>query len=90
MVCMKRLLAILFIFSAGSALADDAAVAASMPPPDYAKPVFVDAKGCIFVRATVGGWVLWVQQLDSRNLPVCGELPGAGPSQSDILAAQKL
>lgn len=87
---MKRLLAILLFFSAAPVAADQPLTAPSMPPPDFAEPVFVDARGCTYVRATVGDWVLWVQQLDAANRSACDAMPGRQRHLDDVLAAQRL
>ena len=87
---MKRLLAILLVFSAAPVAADERPIAPTMPPPGFTEPVFVDARGCTYVRATVGDWVLWVQQLDAANRPACDAMPGKRRQQDDVLAAQRL
>lgn len=84
---MKRLLAILLVFSAAPVTADQVP---AMPPPGFAEPVFIDARGCTYVRATVGDWVLWVQQLDAANRPACDAMPGHQLQKDDVLAAQRL
>lgn len=42
-----------------------------MPLPDYSSPIFVDENGCVFVRARLHGWNIWVQALDDHRQPVC-------------------
>jgi|GEM_PF-6551150 len=61
-----------------------------MPPPGYQEPIFVDAQGCTYVRVKVGDWIVWVQQLDARDLPDCDPLPGAGTPGTDLLTAQNI
>ncbi len=86
---MRRFLATALVFLAGSAVADDGTLGIAVPPPDYAKPVFVDALGCTYVRATVGDWVVWVQQLDGDR-PVCDGLPGVARPKLEVLAERAL
>ena len=90
MVSMKRLLAITFAICATSAMADRSATSPGLPPPDYAKPIFVDARGCTYVRATVGGWQLWVQQLDASKRPACHGAPGQIKQPLNVVAAKQL
>lgn len=46
-----------------------------MPPAGYAKPDFVASDGCLYLKAQVGDWQIWVQQLDEKKRPVCGLTP---------------
>lgn len=56
-----------------------------MPLPGYAKPVFVDGNGCVFVRARLHGWDIWVQALDDLRRPVCNG--GDGATAPGVLAS---
>ncbi|NND20156.1 MAG: hypothetical protein HKN98_16410 [Silicimonas sp.] len=46
-----------------------------VPPPEYQPMQFVDDEGCLFVRADVSGWTVWVQHLDAARQPVCDRVP---------------
>lgn len=80
-----RRLAFMFVFCAAPVLADGGGTRGMMPPPDYAKPVFTDARGCSYVRAEVGDWVLWVQAEDDAGKPQCG-----GRHEQGLLAGLKI
>lgn len=49
--------------------------AENVPPPDYGANDFVDGEGCLFNRADLAGWTVWVQRLDDERNPVCGLEP---------------
>ncbi len=57
---------------------------AEVPPADYAGRQFVDGQGCVFVRAEIGGAVVWAPRLTAERQPLCGFQPtqaaGFGPS----------
>lgn len=55
------------------------AAASSLPPEGYDKPDFVGRDGCLYSKAVVGDWEIWVQRLDDEKRPVCGLTPtGSG------------
>lgn len=68
--------------SAGTASALTLKQAASpkeTPPASYKGDVFVDSRGCVYVRATVGTKVNWVPRLSrDRKSVVCGLTPTNG------------
>lgn len=65
------LLAAAMTFLSLAASAADSVV----PPESYENSSFVDRRGCEYGRVVVGGWEIWVQRLDEKRQPVCGQEP---------------
>ena len=64
------------------AVAASQAGASQVPPENYEAPDFVGRDGCLYSKASIGGWEIWVQRLDDARRPVCGLKPsetGAKP-----------
>ena len=57
------------VAACGSAFADQKA--SELPPTDHPDPIFTDANGCVYIRAELQGWTLWVQRLDASGRPDC-------------------
>ena len=79
---MRLILAIAALLATTGQILGDGAD--ELPPMDYAKPTFTDARGCVYVRAEMGGWTLWVQRLTEAGQPDCS---GARTGQSNALSA---
>lgn len=48
---------------------------ANLPPSGFDGQQFVDARGCLFMRAGFGANVTWVPRVDSGHNPICGYPP---------------
>ncbi len=60
-----------------------AASPAETPPADFSKDVFVDSRGCVYVRASIGSTVNWVPRLSrDRKSVICGMTPSAAVASS--------
>jgi cell division protein FtsN len=53
---------------------------ANLPPADFAGQQFVDARGCLFMRAGFGTNVTWVPRVDAGHTPICGYPPTFDPA----------
>jgi hypothetical protein len=52
-----------------------------LPPAEFAGRQFVDAQGCVFVRAEIGGAVTWAPRLTAEREPLCGFQPTQASGQ---------
>lgn len=53
---------------------------ANLPPAGFDGQQFVDARGCLFMRAGFGANVTWVPRVDRSHKPLCGYPPSFGPA----------
>jgi SPOR domain len=64
--------------SAGAYTLSQAAKPAEYPPASYRSDVYVDSRGCAYVRASIGTAVNWVPRLSrDRKTVICGLTPTA-------------
>lgn len=76
----------------GAALAQSAADVGGpreLPPAGFSGQQFIDSRGCVFLRAGLGGTVNWVPRVDRNRKAMCGYPPtfGGGTRPAATVAA---
>jgi hypothetical protein len=87
----KFVLAAVLAVSAGAAHAQSLASIggpAELPPASYDGQQYVDSRGCVFLRAGVGGRVTWAPRLDRDRRVLCGYPPTFGPQPAPVAVAE--
>jgi hypothetical protein len=75
------------LLAASAVQAQDRAVPAELPPPDFRGQQYVDSKGCLFLRAGEGTATVWVPRVTRKGGAICGD-PALRGRASDPQAAQ--
>lgn len=63
---------------------------ANPPPASFTGQQFVDARGCLFLRAGSGGRVTWVARIDRNHRPICGMPPMGSAPPAEVAEAPSL
>jgi len=58
-----------------------------LPPASFKGQQFVDSRGCVYLRAGIGGRVNWVARISANRQPLCGYPPTLGAKRVAIAAA---
>lgn len=61
---------------------------AELPPADFAADVYTDSLGCVFLRGTANGTVMWLPRLDAQRRPVCGPRDTAQAASPEVPVAE--
>lgn len=58
-----------------------------MPPAGFTQQQYVDSRGCVFLRAGLGGQVRWVPRIGDNRRPICNAQPTFGKQAREAVAA---
>ena len=65
------------VAAVSSASAQSLAGPAELPPSSFKGSQYVDSRGCVFLRAGIGGRVTWVPRISRDRKALCGPSPAA-------------
>lgn len=60
---------------------------ANLPPAGFSGQQFVDARGCLYLRAGFGATVNWVPRVDRARKPICAMVPSFGAAVAAAVEA---
>lgn len=64
---------------AGAAAAQGLRPPAELPPPGFTGQQYTDSRGCVFLKAGLGGQTNWVARVGSNRKQLCGYPPSFAP-----------